>query len=90
MARQQLETAATNLRIARDATADEASDRLDDLAGQLDDLAARDSGPDHGRLARIQSALADLDDEVGADAAAAIDDADDAIDAYRETIEGGV
>jgi hypothetical protein len=88
MARQQLETAAQNLRTASDAAADEASDRLTELADQLDDLATRDSGPDHGRLARIQSGLADLEDEVGGEAAEGIDDADDAINAYRETIEG--
>ncbi|WP_299263588.1 DUF7553 family protein [Halorientalis sp.] len=90
MARQQLETAAENLRTASDATTDEASSRLDDLADQLDDLAARESGPDHGRLARIQSALADLEDGVSTEAGEDIDDADDAINGYRETIEGGV
>jgi len=90
MARPQLETAAQDLRTASDATSGEATDRLTELADQLDDLAIRESGPDHGRLARIQSALADLGDEVGTEAADAIDDANDAINGYRETIEGGV
>ena len=90
MARPQLETAAADLRTASDATSGDASDRLTELADQLADLATGESGPDHGRLARIQSALADLGDEVGEAAGDAIDDANDAINAYRETIEGGV
>ncbi len=90
MARQQLETAAQTLRTASDATTGDHSDRLGDLADQLDDLATRDAGPDHGRLARIQSALVDLQEELSAETSDAIDDADDAINAYRETIEGGV
>ncbi|WP_336001857.1 DUF7553 family protein [Halorientalis halophila] len=88
MAREELETAAAKLHSASDATTDDASERLGELADQLDSLATRESGPDHGRLARIQSSLADLGDEVDADAAGDIDEANDAINAYRETLEG--
>lgn len=66
----------------------EAAERLEDIAGQLDHLSTADRGPDHGRLARIQTALdeiqADLDDE----GAATIDEALEKVVAYRETVEG--
>jgi len=88
MTREQLQTAADNLETAAETAGGDAGDRLQDLAGQLETLATRDRGPDHGRLARTQSALGEVGEDVGSDVASAIDDADDAINAYRETIEG--
>jgi hypothetical protein len=89
MTREELQTAAEQLTEAKDATDDvDARERLADLAGQLEDLATADKGPDHGRMARIQNALSELNDEVGAEATTAIDDAKDSISAYRETVEG--
>lgn len=88
MPRDQLQTAATRVETASEDATGEAADRLSDLADQLTALASGDADPDHGRLARIQRSLADLSDEVGADAAAAIENADDAINAFRETLEG--
>jgi hypothetical protein len=88
MTREALETAASHLRTASDHATDEPGDRLADLAGQLEDLATSDRGVDHGRLARVQNALVDLRETVGAPAADAIDDADDAIDDFRQTLDG--
>jgi len=89
MVREKLQEAATRLETASDgAGTDAASDRLADLAGQLDDLATADRGPDHGRMARIQNALSDLKDDVAAEVVDEIDAAKDAISAYRETVEG--
>jgi hypothetical protein len=89
MARDQLHTASDHLADAAAATDDEdAADRLADLADQLDSLAESDHGPDHGRMARIQTALGDLQGTVTDDVAEAIAAADDAIVAYRETVEG--
>jgi hypothetical protein len=65
-----------------------ASQRLEAAADQLDTLAERERGPDHGRLARIENALDDVRESVGADATAEIDAAHDAAVAFRETVEG--
>jgi hypothetical protein len=83
----ELETASEHVAAAADA-AESGGDRLADLAAQLESLAAGDRHADHGRLARIQSALDAVRDDAGETAAADIDAADDAIDAYRETLEG--
>ncbi|MFB6150331.1 MAG: hypothetical protein ABEJ40_00850 [Haloarculaceae archaeon] len=81
-ARDRLESAAEN------ASDPDAADRLDDLAGQLDTLATRERGPDHGRLARIENALDDLTDDVDAGTADTIDAAHEDVVAFRETVEG--
>lgn len=88
MAREQLQTAADTLADAADAADGEAAERLTELADQLETLSTRDRAPDHGRLARIQNALGELDADAGSALSAAIAEADDAIDAFRETIEG--
>lgn len=89
MTREDLASASDRLESAADATSDgDATERLQDLAGQLDALATRDRGPDHGRLARIGIALDDLQDDVDDAVATEIDDARDDVVAYRETVEG--
>ncbi|MFB6165818.1 MAG: hypothetical protein ABEJ31_11725 [Haloarculaceae archaeon] len=89
MTRQQLQDAAEHLERASEHSADaDDAERLAELAEQLATLADRDRSPDHGRLARIQSALSDLLADAHDEAAAAIQDADDAIDGFRETLEG--
>lgn len=64
------------------------NDRLDDLAEQLDSLAQGDRHIDHGRLARIQAALDEVQADASDDVATTIEEGLDAIDAYRETLEG--
>lgn len=89
MTRENLATASDRLEAAAQATTDDdAAERLRDLAGQLESLAERDRGPDHGRLARIENALGDLAETVGADARAEIDAAHDDVVAFRETVDG--
>jgi hypothetical protein len=89
MTRENLAAASDRLEAAAEATGDDdAADRLRDLAGQLDGLAERERGPDHGRLARIENALEDLSASVGESASAEIEAAHEAVIAYRETIEG--
>ncbi|GGN93625.1 MULTISPECIES: DUF7553 family protein [Haloarcula] len=89
MTREELATASDLLESAADDTAsDDASERLGDLADQLDRLSTADQGPDHGRLARIQSALNDVSSGDGEDVADTIDEADDAINEYRSGLEG--
>lgn len=66
----------------------EAADRLSDLADQLDRLSTADRGPDHGRLARIQTALGEIKADVDEEGTETIDEALSEILAYRETVEG--
>ncbi|MFB6309708.1 MAG: hypothetical protein ABEH64_00865 [Salinirussus sp.] len=87
MERSELVTAAERLESAASAT-EAGADRLGDLADQLNRLATAERGPDHGRLARIQAALEELRDSVADGALDDINAADDAIDAYREDLEG--
>ena len=89
MTRDELATASDLLEAAAENTEnDRASERLTELAGQLERLSTADRGPDHGRLARIQSALNDLQSGDGADVAERIGEADDAIDEYRSDLDG--
>lgn len=66
----------------------EAAERLADIADQLDRLSTADRGPDHGRLARIQTALGEIQTDVDDEGAAAIDEALESVVAYRETVDG--
>ena len=70
------------------ATNDDHEERLYDQSEQLARLAAADSGPDHGRLARVTHALDELAAEVGADAGAHVEAAKEHVEVYRETVEG--
>jgi len=89
MTRQELATASDELESAAEGTdSSDAAERLSELAGQLERLSTADRGPDHGRLARIQSALNDLSSGDGSDVAASIDAADDAINEYRSDLDG--
>jgi len=88
MTRSELATAADHLEAAAEAAGDEAASRLRDVAAQLADLAEADRDPDHGRLARIESKLHDVEDGVDDAVAEKIDEAFAAIRSFRETLEG--
>ncbi len=88
MTRTELATASETLASAADDTSGDATESLESLADQLDDLAEGDRGPDHGRLARIEAKLDDVQPDVSDDVAASIDDALDSIHDYRETLDG--
>jgi chromosome segregation ATPase len=87
MTRTELETASERLDSAAD-SAETNADRLADLADQLDQLAGADRGPDHGRLARIQTALDEIQQEVDDETAATIEDARTEVREYRATVDG--
>ena len=57
---------------------------MESLPDQLDTLATRDRDPDHGRLARIENALSDLEDS---DAGDQVESAHESVTAFRETVE---
>jgi len=87
MSREHLRDGAATLEQAADDLAD--TERAEDLAETLRTLADRDRGPDHGRLARIERALSELNE--GADdeeATEALDKTTEHVQAYRETVEG--
>lgn len=89
MTRDELTAASDALESAAESTdSDAARERLSELAGQLERLSTADSGPDHGRLARIQSALNELEDGDGSDVATQLSEADDHINDYRSDLEG--
>jgi ABC-type transporter Mla subunit MlaD len=92
MTREQLQRAAESMHTAADAVAhvdEDAAQRLTDLAEQTDGLAEADRGPDHGRLARLLTALDEVKEGLDkGDAADAIDEAKAALTAYRETVDG--
>ena len=88
MTRENLSKASDILeRAAEDADA-EAAEKLREQARQLASLADAERGPDHGRLARHQAALRDVQRQVEDDVAERIGEANAAINAHRETLEG--
>ncbi|WP_053946751.1 DUF7553 family protein [Halolamina sediminis] len=89
MAREKLQTASDELREAAECATDpELQERLAEQADQFDRLATADRGPDQGRLARHLNALSDIRESLDGEAAAHIDDAEEAITAYRGTVGG--
>jgi len=89
MTRTELADASDHLQTAAESCDDEAArERLTDLADQLDRLTTAEHGPDHGRLARIQSALHDLRGDADDTTADAIGEANASINAYRQDLEG--
>ncbi|MFC6989838.1 hypothetical protein ACFQJD_16090 [Haloplanus sp. GCM10025708] len=88
MAREQLRTASEALERASELADGDAARRLTDQSNQLAALATRDSGPDHGRLARHTNALNELREELEGEAAERVEAAIEAVKNYRETVEG--
>lgn len=88
MSREELASAGDRLASAAEEASEDARETLTDLADQLDSLAGADRGPDHGRLARIEAKLDDIQTTASDDVALAVDAALEDIHAYRETIEG--
>jgi hypothetical protein len=88
MSREELRTASEALHRASELTSGEAARRLVDQSNQLEALATREAGPDHGRLARHTNALNELHAELEGEAAVQVEAAMDAVEAYRETVEG--
>lgn len=88
MTREELAEAAEVLRQAAERAEGEVVETLTVHAEQLDDMARREHGPDHGRLARHQQRLRDAKLSVGDEVAGLIDEANRHINDYRETLEG--
>lgn len=88
MAREELEEAAEVLQQAVNATTDKLRDRIEAQADQVATLADRERGPDHGRLDRHQHALKRIREEAEAEVQDYLDEANELLEKYRETVEG--
>ena len=88
MTRDELAEASEVLEGAAKAADGEAAEALREQARQLASLADADRGPDHGRLARHQARLRDIEESVDDEVAARIGEANDLINAHRQTLEG--
>lgn len=88
MSREHLRRASQHLAAAAETAQGETGERLDEQAEQFARLADRERGPDHGRLARHERVVADIADDAGEGVADHVDDALEAVHAFRETIEG--
>ena len=88
MTRDRLRTAGELLIDAsRDADGD-LRERIEGLAEQLNDLADADRGPDHGRIARMENALNEIEAQLDGDARENVRDAHEHLSEYRSTVSG--
>ena len=86
---EELSEASELLRQAAEATDDaDSAETLLKQADQLDDLAARSRGPDHGRIARHQHAIRHVQGKLDPETAEVAGEAYERLNAYRSTIEG--
>lgn len=63
------------------------SERLREQAEELEKLSNQDRGPDHGQIARYQQKLRDIKEDAPS-VADAVDEANERLNEYRETVEG--
>jgi len=89
MTHEELSEASELVRRAADATDDaDSAETLTKQADQLEQLAERDRGPDHGRIARHQHALRHVQGKLDGEPADLLGEANDRLNAYRSTVEG--
>ena len=88
MTHELLQEASEKLRAAAEAADGDVQQRIYDQSDAVATLAARESGPDHGRLARHMNTLAELAEETDGDAEEAVRDARSKLSTYREGVEG--
>lgn len=87
--RELLSEASELLRRASEAVDDEDTrDRLYEQSNQIATLAARDRGPDHGRLDRHMNTLGTLADELDGATSQQVADARELLREYRTGVEG--
>lgn len=88
MSREPLVRAGELLRTASESADDENADRLNGFADQLETLASRDRGPDHGRLARILTSLSEIAEEADDETRTTVEEARTEITEFRKGVEG--
>lgn len=85
---QHLRAARDHLAAAGEAATGDVAARLRELSDQLDRLADRDRGPDHGRLARLQIAFDEIADDLSGEALDELQAAREEITEYRKGVPG--
>jgi hypothetical protein len=89
MGHENLQRASELLEAAADAaTHEDAAERLSKQAAEFARHAESERGPDHGRLARHERILTEVAEAEGGTVAAKVDEAIDAVRAYRSTVDG--
>lgn len=86
--RDHLTTAAELTAEAAEHATGEPAERLTRLTDQIRSAAARERGPDHGRLARMLTALEEVAGDVDDDTAATIEEAREHLTEFRKSVEG--
>ena len=64
------------------------TERMQSLADKLDRLAEAEHGPDHGRLARFENALLEIEEGAEGDVVDEVTSAHEAVKEYRSGVEG--
>ncbi|WP_049899254.1 DUF7553 family protein [Halococcus agarilyticus] len=88
MTRDRLRTAGELLTDASHDADGDLRERIEGLAEQLDDLADADRGPDHGRIARMENALNEIEAQLDGDARENVRAAHEHLSEYRSTVSG--
>lgn len=89
MADEELQRASEHLQTAASQSNDsDLSERMQSLADKLDRLANADHGPDHGRLARFENALLEMEEGSEGEIVDEITSAHEAVKDYRSGVEG--
>jgi len=88
MSTDELRNALDELRAARDLADGEAEKRIASLVDSVSDAVEADRTVDHGKLARMDRTLAEIEEASAGEAEAAVADARDALRTYREGVPG--
>jgi hypothetical protein len=88
MSTELLQQASDELRRAGEQAPEDARERIHEQSNQLASLAVRERGPDHGRLARHMTALAEIADDLDGEAEDHVRRARDLVSEYREGVAG--
>lgn len=89
MSREELTRAADLLYEASDEIGDDTlAERTSGTAEQLERFADAERGPDHGRMARIENTLREIESGTEGDVRETVEEAHEHLSAYRSTVEG--
>jgi hypothetical protein len=88
MSADELQNAHEELGTARDLADGEAAERISNLVDSVADALDAGRTVDHGKLARMERTLAEIQEDVSGETADAIQDARDALRSYREGVPG--
>ena len=88
MSADELQNALEELRTARDLADGEAEERISKLVDSVSAAIDHDRTVDHGKLARMDRTLAEIQEDESGETEAAVQDARDALRTYREGVPG--